>query len=156
VLQAMAASAQDDASKTFFTQTIEGNYAVMQMGELAIKNGQSGGVKTFGETLKNEHNEANKKAIEVAKSLGVTPPNGPNAKQKADHDKMSMITGPEFDNVFAQHMVTDHQKHIAEYTEAAKKQDAAGRYATGALPALQRHLQTAQGLQKDAATTGGR
>jgi putative membrane protein len=142
------ACAQDKGSQKFLTDAIEGNYAEVQMGELAQKNGQGADTKSYGQMLATDHNDANKKAMDAAKSLGINAPSGPNAKQKADYDKMAKMNGAAFDKMFAQHMVTDHKKDIAKYKIASKKQDAAGQYAQGALPTLQKHLDEAQKLAK--------
>ena len=142
-----AASAQDKASQKFLTEAIEGNFAEVQMGELAQKNGQSEDVKSFGKMLVTDHGDANKKAMDVAKSMNVTAPSGPNAKQKADYDKMSKTSGAGFDKTFATHMVADHQKDIAEYKKASKMKDAAGEYASGQIDTLQKHLDTAKSLK---------
>src|SRR4051812_41228227 len=91
LLFAEAAIAQDKANQEFLTKAIQGNYAEVKIGELAEKNGQSGEVKNYGEMLKTEHGDANKKAIEAAKSMGLTPPTEPNAKQKADYDEMAKL-----------------------------------------------------------------
>ena len=151
----MIAGAQDRASQSFLTKAIEGNYAEVQMGELAQKNGQSADVKSFGQMLQSDHAAANEKALDVARGLGVNAPSGPNAKQKADYEKMAKMSGPAFDKAFAQHMVADHKKDIAEYQKEAKKQDAAGKYASDSLPVLQKHLQTAQSLENHS-TTGSK
>jgi putative membrane protein len=147
---AAPAAAQDKASQTFLTKAIEGNFAEVQMGELAQKNGQSADVKSFGQMLQQDHGAANQKATEAAKKLGVNAPSGPSAKQKADYDKMAKAQGAAFDKEFAQHMVMDHKKDIAEYKKAAKKNDDAGQYAKDSLPVLEKHLQTAQSIQKNA------
>jgi putative membrane protein len=146
--------AQDKANQEFLTKAIQGNYAEVQMGELAERNGQSGQVKTYGEMLRTDHSDANKKAIETAKTMGITPPTEPNAKQKTDYDELAKLQGPDFDKKFSEHMVMDHKKDIEEYQTAAKKQDAAGKYATDALPTLQKHLQRAETLRRDSGTTG--
>jgi putative membrane protein len=131
-------------------KAIEGNLAEVQMGELAQKNGQSADVKSFGQMLQQDHSAANQKATDAAKKLAVNAPSAPNAKQKADYDKMAKTQGAAFDKAFAQHMVMDHKKDIAEYKKAAKKNDDAGQYAKDSLPVLEKHLQTAQSLQKKA------
>jgi putative membrane protein len=140
------APAADKASSTFLVKAIEGNFAEVQMGELAQKNGQSPGVKSFGEMLRTDHSAANEKAMDVAKEL-VKAPDAPSAAQKQAYDKMAKMTGAAFDKAFAQHMVADHKKDIAEYQTEAKKQDSAGQYAMNALPTLQKHLETARSLQ---------
>jgi putative membrane protein len=144
-----SALAQDKASQKFITEAIEGNFAEVQLGELAQKNGQSEEVKTYGKMLVTDHSAANEKARPAATGVGVTsPPNGPNAKQKADYDKMAKLKGAAFDKAFAEHMVKDHQKDIGEYQKASKKQDAVGQYAQATLPTLQKHLDDAKALQK--------
>jgi len=151
VFVALSASAvaQDKASQKFITEAIQGNHAEVQMGQLAQQNGQSSEVKAFGQMLQNDHGAAVQKAQEAAKGVGASNISaGPNAKQKADHDKMAKMNGAAFDKVFAAHMVKDHKKDIAAYQKASKKQDAAGQYAQQTLPTLQKHLETAQSIQK--------
>jgi putative membrane protein len=92
------------------------------------------------------HKDANDKAINTAKSLGINAPTGPNAKQKADFDKMAKMNGAAFDKMFANHMIADHKKDIAKYKSESKKQDAAGQYAQNTLPTLQKHLNEAPKL----------
>jgi putative membrane protein len=148
-------SAQDKASQKFLTEAIEGNLAEVQMGQLAQKNGNSDGVRSFGQMLEKDHSEANQKATAAAGTLGVTPPTAPNGKQKADYDRMAKLTGAKFDQEFVKHMVADHKKDIREYDKEAKKTDASGSYAKETLPTLHKHLETAQSLA-GAATTGKR
>jgi putative membrane protein len=140
------ACAKDKPSEAFLKKAIEGNYAEVSMGDLAQKNGQSEGVKSFGKMLSTDHAAANQKALDAAKGIGMNPPSGPNAQQKADYDKMAKVTGTQFDRMFATHMVADHQKDIAEYKKASKMKDAAGEYASGQIDTLQKHLQTAKSL----------
>jgi putative membrane protein len=141
------ASAKDKPSETFLKKAIEGNFAEVSMGDLAQKNGQSDDVKSYGKMLSTDHSAANQKAMDAAKGLGMNPPTGPNAKQKADYDKMSKMSGTAFDKMFATHMVADHQKDIAEYKKATKNKDAAGEYAAGQIDTLHKHLDTAKSLK---------
>jgi putative membrane protein len=78
-----SASAKDKLSEAFLKKAIEGNFAEVSMGDLAQKNGQSDGVKSYGKMLSTDHAAANQKALDAAKDLGMSPPAGPNAKQKA-------------------------------------------------------------------------
>ena len=142
-----SASAKDKLGDAFLKKAIEGNFAEVSMGDLAQKNGQSDGVKSYGKMLSTDHAAANQKALDAAKELGLNPPTGPNAKQKADYNEMSKMSGVGFDKMFATHMVTDHQKDIAEYKKASKIKDAAGDYASGQIDTLQKHLDTARSLK---------
>jgi putative membrane protein len=141
------AFAKDKPSLTFLKKAIEGNFAEVSMGDLAQKNGQSDGVKSYGKMLSADHSAANQKALDAAKGLGMNPPTEPNAKQKADYERMSNMSGAGFDKMFAAHMVADHQKDIAEYKKASKIKDAAGEYASGQIDTLQKHLKDAKSLK---------
>jgi putative membrane protein len=136
------------------SEAIEGNFAEVQMGELAQKNAQSQDAKSLGEMLVTDHTAANTTALQAATSVGLkAPPTGPNAKQKADYDKMAKLQGAAFDKAFAEHMVQDHKKDIAEHQQASKKQDAVGQYAQGVLATLQKHLDTAEKLQRSSSAS---
>jgi putative membrane protein len=148
VLSSGVAQAADKVSAKFLPKAIEGNFAEVEMGKLAQSNGQSKDVKSFGKMLVTDHSAANEKAMDVAKSMNVTAPTGPNEKQKTDHDKMAKMKGAEFDKMFAKDMIADHKKDIKEYKSEAKEGDAAGQYAKDSLPTLEKHLQTAQSLEK--------
>jgi putative membrane protein len=149
MLVTSSAYAAENQSTTFLKKAIQGNFAEVQMGELAQEKGTKDNVKQFGQMLNDDHSAANVKAIDAAKSMDVMPPDGPSAKQKADYEKMSKLSGTRFDSEFAKHMVADHEKDIAEYKKAAKKDDAAGQYAKAQLEVLQKHLDTAKSLKSN-------
>jgi putative membrane protein len=149
LLVSITAHAAEKPSQAFIKKAVQGNFAEIQIGQLAQQNGQSDGVKQYGQMLVADHSLANQKATEAAKSIGVTPPEGPSAARKAHHDKLSKMTGARFDSEFATYMITDHQKEIAEYKKAAKRSDAAAEYARGQIDILQKHLDTAKSLKSN-------
>jgi putative membrane protein len=79
---ASTAYAAEKPSHAFLKKAIEGNFAEVEMGKLAQQNGQNDNVKKFGQTLIDDRSAANQKAMDAARSMGVTPPDGPNAKQR--------------------------------------------------------------------------
>ena len=77
ILAAPLASAQDKASQKFLTKAIEGNYAEVEMGKLAQRNGGSDAVKSFGKMLEADHGEANQKAMSRKVATHQTAAGGP-------------------------------------------------------------------------------
>ena len=140
--------AKDPAGKTFITKAIQGNLAEMQMGQLAQEKSQNSDIKAFGQQLAADHKDANSKATAIANDIGVTAPEEPSKKQKADYDKLSKQSGDGFDKQFIKHMVMDHEKDISEYMADSKKKDPTASYASDTLPTLKKHLETAQSLTK--------
>jgi putative membrane protein len=146
---AMAQNKQVDKTK-FISSAIQGDIAEVDVGKLAQEKGQSEGVKQFGAMLVKDHGEHRAKAEQVANELGVKPPTGSSVGQKAIYAKLKMLSGASFDKSFAKSMVKDHQHDIKEYQKEASKIDAAGKLANETLPILQKHLQMAQSLEKQA------
>jgi len=136
-----------DSSQTFIGEAIEGNLSEVQMGKLAQAHSQSDAIRSFGQRLVQDHSAANIKARQVAMELRVTPPDEPNRKHKSDYERLSKLSGRDFDREFAKHMVMDHQKDITAFEKAAQKDDAAGIFAKETLPTLRDHLRIAQQLQ---------
>jgi putative membrane protein len=137
----------DKADQAFLTEAMQGNLAEVQMGKLAEEKGQSDGVKSFGQMLATDHADANNKATDVAKQIGVTPPTAPNKMQTAMYDKLSKLLGDAFDRAFTKEMVEDHTKDIQKYQRAGRnKNGPVADYANQTLPTLQKHLKTAQSL----------
>jgi putative membrane protein len=142
-LSGAAMAAKDD---TFLKKAIEGNYAEVQMGQLAQQKGQSEDVKSFGKMLESDHQKALDSARDAAAKVGIDAPAGPNKQQQSDYDKLSRMSGSEFDKEFAHHMVMDHNKDIKEYEKETKNSGPAADYANAQLPTLRKHLETAQKL----------
>jgi putative membrane protein len=140
-------SPRNKASQTFLQNAIEGNYAEIEMGQLAEQKGQTDQVKSFGTMLVQDHQAANDKALDAAKTLGMNPPSGPSAKEQADYNKMSKMSDASFDRAFARDMASDHRKVIRDYERASRADNAAGQYAKDSLPTLEKHLRTAQSLE---------
>ena len=147
--------AADKATEMFLTKAMQGNLAEVKVGQLAQQKAQSEEAKKFGQMLQMDHLEANRKAMEIAKQMGVTPANEPDALQKALYDKLSKLSGAAFDREFAKEMIDDHQKAIKEFENEAKKNGAVGEFAKETLPHLKMHLQMAESLSKDTPSTVG-
>ena len=146
IILSAVAPASAKPNKAFLTDVIQGNLAEISMGQLAQKNGASEGIRSFGQMLVQDQAETNDKARSLAKAQGVTAPRTPKPKAKAELDKLSNLNGEAFDKEFAQHMVTDHQKDIAEFEAQTKGTDDVANFAKDTLPTLQKHLQTAKSL----------
>jgi putative membrane protein len=144
---ALAASTAD---QTFLQDAIRGNLAEVEMGQLAQQKGRSDAVKSYGRMLVTDHTANNEKATQLAEQSAIPAPSQPSAKQKADYEMLSKLSGAAFDRQFAKMMVMDHKKDIGMFKrEAAKKNDPLAQYASDTLPVLQKHLDAAEKLEQN-------
>ena len=144
-----AASEVDKVSQVFIRDAIQGNFAKIQLGQLAQEKAQSTEVKSYGQMLVKDHSAANDQAEKVAEEVGVTAPTEPSVTQKAVYDRLSRLSGATFDREFAREMVADDKINILRFqNEAKKKNDPVADFANRMLPTLQKHLDSAQKLSQ--------
>jgi putative membrane protein len=137
------------ADEIFIKNAMQGDLAEVNMGKLAQEKAQSQDIKDFGKMLEQDHGEHAQKVQSKAQELGVTAPQEPNTTQKSMYDRLSKLSGGQFDEQFVKAMVTDHKKDIAEYEKEAKSKSHLADFAKETLPTLEHHLKTAQALGKE-------
>jgi len=120
----------------------QANQKEIEMGKMAEKSGQSKDVKAFGKMLVKDHAAADKKVMALAKQEKIDLPAG---KPAAD-EMTDMPKGSAFDAKFAQDMLDDHKKDIAELKTArdATTDEKLKKLLTDVVPTLQKHEDTAQ------------
>ena len=114
--------------------------------QTAQKHASLGDVKRLGVTMEKDHSKANDELKQVAASKGITLPTDPGPKHKAEMDRLSQLSGAEFDRAYMRHMVKDHKKDVSEFrkeSEKGKDPDVKA-FASKTLPTLEEHLKMAQ------------
>ena len=139
----LAQAADPPATSEVLGKLHQSNQKEIEMGKMAQKNGTSKEVKDFGKTLVKDHTAADKKVVALAKKEKVELP-APAAG--AAHDMPA--AGADFDAKFAQEMLDDHKKDVAEATSArdATNDDKLKKLLTDLVPTLQKHQDAAQKL----------
>jgi putative membrane protein len=119
------------------------NQKEIEAGKLAQKNGTSRAVKEYGDMLVKDHGAADKLVVALAKQEKINLA----AATPAEAGTMAMVpAGGAFDLKFAQIMVDDHTKDIAEAIEARDSTTDSKLKAllTELIPTLQKHQEAAQ------------
>ena len=138
------------ADKAFVDKAAQGGMAEVELGKLATEKAQSEDVKKFGERMVNDHSKADDQLKQLASQKGVTLPSSLDAKDQALKDRLSKLSGSQFDHAYMQAMVQDHKKDVAEFQKestSAKDPDVKN-WAAQTLPTLQSHLQEAQQVRQ--------
>jgi len=132
--------------------------AEIKLGKLAEDNGSSEAVKTFGTRMVAEHAKAGDQLKEAAALEHITLPTDLAAKDQATYDRLSKLSGADFDRAYAQDMVKDHQQDLQAFErEANRGNDAAIRgFASETVPMVQQHLEQAKEMLKTVSPTSRR
>lgn len=144
------------ADKTFMMKAAEGGLAEVQLGQLAADKATNNDVKQFGKQMSDDHSKANDKLKSIADQKGVTLPTDLNAKDKAEKERLSKLSGEQFDRAYMQTMLKDHNKDVSEFkreSTAAKDNDVKN-FASDTLPTLQSHLDKAKSVAAEVGATG--
>jgi putative membrane protein len=109
------AMTQQQKDKMFVRHASEGGLAEVRFGQLAAEKAQNPDVKAFGQKMVDDHSALNEKMKPIAESLGVTPTSKLNAKDEAEYNKLSGLSGDDFDKEYVADMVADHRKDLREF-----------------------------------------
>jgi len=143
-----AAAKLDSADRKFVEHAAAGGVAEVEMGKLAQEKASSGQVKQFAALMAQDHSKANDELKQLAQTKGVAVAAAPDKAHKSDMDKLSKLSGAQFDRQYMEHMVSDHRKTVAEFKKASEsaKDSEVKAFAAKTLPKLQDHLAQAQSV----------
>ncbi|HEY6141102.1 MAG TPA: DUF4142 domain-containing protein [Thermoanaerobaculia bacterium] len=135
--------------KDFAMKAAQGNMAEVNGGTMASTKGTSPDVKNFGNRMVNDHGKALDELKQLAQTKGIALPADVNDEQKAEADKLSKLSGKDFDKEYTDAMVKDHEKDVAEFDKASKSaQDPDLKaWAAKVLPIIQDHLKMAKEMR---------
>ena len=136
--------------KKFVKDAAIGGLAEVQLGQLAVQKASDSAVKQFGQRMIDDHTKANDQLKEIASKENMEIPTTLDAKHQAMVDKMSKMSGPDFDKAYAKDMLKDHQKDVSEFQNEAQNGSDPNlkQFASSTLPILQEHLTMARQLNQ--------
>lgn len=146
------------ADATFAMKAAQGGMAEVKLGKLAAEKASSPDVKAFGQQMVDDHSKANDDLKSVAEKQGMTLPADVNAKQQAMYDKLSKLSGADFDKAYVSDMVKDHTQDVKEFQKEANsgKDEQIKAFATRTLPVLQSHLDKIKSIQSGMGGNGSK
>ncbi len=139
----------DVPDRKFFEKAAEGGMAEVKLGKLAIDKAQNPQVKQFGQRMVDDHGRANDQLKQIASKKQMTMPTTIETKDQALYDKLSKMSGQDFDKAYMQAMVKDHEQDVSDFRkEASQGQDTdLQQFASKTLPTLEDHSRMARDIQ---------
>jgi len=136
--------------KKFVKDAALGGMAEVELGKLATQKAASDEVKQFGQKMVDDHTKANDQLKQVAAKESISIPDALDSKHQSRINKMSKLSGPDFDKAYIKDQVKDHQQDVNEFkSEADNGSDPnIKQFASSTLPTLQEHLSMAKDLNK--------
>jgi putative membrane protein len=151
------AGAKAQADHAFVLEAAKGGMAEVELGRLAADKATNDQVKKFGQRMVDDHSKANDELKSLAQTKSITIPSNLDPKYKSLHDRLSKLSGAEFDRAYMREMVSDHRKDVNAFRrESQSGQDPTVKaWAAKTLPTLEEHLKMAEEASKGAVGTSG-
>jgi putative membrane protein len=138
---------RDDSS--FAEAAASGGLLEVRLGQYATHHASDESVKRFGQQMVDDHEKANIELKEIANRSAIPLPDTLNEKDQRTYDRLSRMTGPEFDRQYMKAMVEDHQNDVNAFEREARDSLTMGKtdvdlWAAKTLPTLKHHLEEAR------------
>jgi putative membrane protein len=143
---ALADQSMAKSDQKFLMEAADGGMMEVQFGQLAQKNAQAPEVKQFAERMVTDHGKGGEELKALAQQKNLSIPGQMQQKHMKDYDKLSKISGANFDRMYMNMMVKDHIKDVADFRKATQKvkDPYLNAWAAKTLPVLEQHLQQAK------------
>ena len=151
VVTATFASAQDGFNRAeFIKEAASGGMMEVKLGNMAQQKASSQAVKDFGERMVQDHSKANEQLKQLAKNNNYRVPDQMIQKHQDKVNKLSALSGENFDKAYMEMMVEDHEEDIDKFQEAANNaiDPEIKAFASKTLPTLKEHYQLAQTVEE--------
>ena len=151
-----AGKAKSGADTAFVKEAAMGGLAEVEFGRLASQKAESNDVKQFGQRMVDDHSKANDQLKPIAQQKNVTIPTQLSGKEKTLYDRLSKLSGAQFDRAYMQLMLQDHRKDVGDFRKESQsgKDPDVKQFASQTLPTLEDHLKMAQSTAGATATSG--
>jgi putative membrane protein len=107
------------SDRKFIEKAASGGMAEVKLGQLAMEKGTSPTVKEFGKRMVDDHGKANDELKEIASKKNFPMPTDVDSEAKATYDKLTKLSGTDFDKAYIDAMVKDHDKDVKEFKKEA-------------------------------------
>jgi putative membrane protein len=142
---AVAISAAD---RKFLVDVAQSGLHEVKMGKLGVERGTNRDLKVYAQGLLDDHTLSNAEVQALARLKGVAFPDP--TKTDDSSERLSRLTGREFDQEFVRESIADHQKNIAAFEKedrSATSDSDVKEFVHGALPKMRAHLEQAKALK---------
>ena len=140
-----------DQDREFVNKAATGNLAEVELGRVAAQRAARPSVRSFGERMVTDHGRSNAELTSLARSKGIDVPTALEPSQQAVRDRLSVLSGNDFDRAYMSEMVRDHTEDIALFERASEisTDPDLKAWAAQSLPMLREHLALARQVNSE-------
>lgn len=144
-------SALTDDEQDFLEDAIQGSYAEIEGSKLALEKTEDAQVRQFAEMMIADHQRMADEATALARTKGMSPPDGPSVMQTTEITALRALTGGAFDAMYVNRIgVAAHESTVEMFEQASQDVQDPDLQAmiSETLPKLREHLTMARTLNE--------
>jgi len=141
--------------KRFAKDAVLDGMTEVELGKLASEKASRDDIKQFGQKVVDDHTKATDQLKQVATQENITIPDALDSKHQSRIDKLSKLSGEEFDKAFVKEQLKEQEAEVRDFNAEAQggADSNIKTVASNILPALQQDLETVKNLNKAEKTT---
>jgi putative membrane protein len=145
-----AKESRNSGDKEFVNKASACGLAEVNLSQLAVRFAQNASVKQFAQRLIADHNRANQELTQFANRRSIPLAKTMNEKHQKLYDKLTKMTGKDFDQTYMEAMVKDNEEAVKLFEKESKdgKDEAMKAWAGKLTPILKRHLEKSREICK--------
>jgi putative membrane protein len=135
----------------FILAAAQGGMTEVKLGELAMRNGVTDDVKSFGQLMVKDHTAINEELKALAALKGVMLPTSLDSKHQEVVDKMATLTGFKFDDAYISNMKKDHKMDLEEFKDESEQTNdmEIKNFLEKSIPIVEAHLNRISAVKKE-------
>ena len=139
----------NDFDKTFMTNATYANRSEIDFAQLALTNSQNDSIKAYAQKMVADHTMAQSELDSLGNKFSFTLPTTMDSAHQAMRPQLEALSGYSFDTAYINGQVRDHEATITLFQNEANQgfNPDVRNYASGKLPHLQEHLQSANNVK---------
>jgi putative membrane protein len=151
-----ASSVMTASPESFAKDAAQGGMAEVKLGQLASQKASDPEIKKFGQMMVTDHGKANDELKQLAAKKNMQLPNDIGSHQST-YDKLSKLSGADFDKQYVEAMVDDHESDLKEFQRQADNgtDPDIKAFAAKVAPVIQKHLDAIKAIQAKMNGSGG-
>ena len=140
-----------DHDREFVNKAATGGVAEVELGRIATQRAAHPSVRSLAARMVTDHGRANAELASLARSKGIEVPTALEPSQQAMRDRLSALSGADFDRAYMSEMVRDHTEDVALFERAAEisTDPDLKAWAAESLPMLRDHLTLARQVNSE-------
>src|SRR5262245_52729450 len=116
----MRGSSLSKTDQDFVNRAAQANLGAIKLAELGVKKGSTPEIRKSSQKIIEDNKNAENQLQFIAARDNFALPAEPNAEQRATYERLSKLSGAEFDSALLDALKSDHQKALSLFTLEAQ------------------------------------